>query len=465
MKETKIYADEFCTTFASTTEMLEFLAERAKQSKWIRKPTRMLKLVPLEKEAETIEEACEKELEGIVEDTEKNTQLVLKVNKDFYPVRDCAIHTILKRAGINGTGLKKLEKATYAKVVNYCLQVAKGDALIKVADGKVSAVHGGDDHDYCVLDMQTIFNMTSDYLKAHFKGSTYLEGSGSFDHSIVSAMWTLGGNQELLDTYHQALEDHGIEDKSLAPALRLTTSDVAVSGVNLYPMMLSQTSNRVINLGSPIKLSHDRAIIGETGSGKTSLAKLFMEFYSPDKGHIYVDGAELQNFEVQEIRKAVVYVSQEDFLFTASVRENLKMGNEEISDEEMIEISRKMGVHQFVSKMERAYDSVLEERGKNLSKGQRQKLSLTRAILRHPKILILDEATSNMDSISEREILNYIKGIRDITLILISHRINVIADSDCIYVLQKGNIVARGTDKQLKEQCKLYRQLYGEEEK
>ena len=137
MKETKIYADEFCTTFASTTEMLEFLAERAKQSKWIRKPTRMLKLVPLEKEAETIEEACEKELEGIVEDTEKNTQLVLKVNKDFYPVRDCAIHTILKRAGINGTGLKKLEKATYAKVVNYCLQVAKGDALIKVADGKV----------------------------------------------------------------------------------------------------------------------------------------------------------------------------------------------------------------------------------------------------------------------------------------------------------------------------------------
>ena len=258
MKETKIYADEFCTTFASTTEMLEFLAERAKQSKWIRKPTRMLKLVPLEKEAETIEEACEKELEGIVEDTEKNTQLVLKVNKDFYPVRDCAIHTILKRAGINGTGLKKLEKATYAKVVNYCLQVAKGDALIKVADGKVSAVHGGDDHDYCVLDMQTIFNMTSDYLKAHFKGSTYLEGSGSFDHSIVSAIWTLGGNQELLDTYHQALEDHGIEDKSLAPALRLTTSDVAVSGVNLYPMMLSQTSNRVINLGSPIKLSHDR---------------------------------------------------------------------------------------------------------------------------------------------------------------------------------------------------------------
>ena len=132
--------------------------------------------------------------------------------------------------------------------------------------------------------------------------------------------------------------------------------------------------NILNNINIKIRKGDNVAIIGETGSGKTSLAKLFMEFYSPDKGHIYVDGAELQNFEVQEIRKAVVYVSQEDFLFTASVRENLKMGNEEISDEEMIEISRKMGVHQFVSKMEREYDSVLEERGKNLSKGAKTEI-------------------------------------------------------------------------------------------
>ena len=189
-----------------------------------------------------------------------------------------------------------------------------------------------------------------------------------------------------------------------------------------------------------------------------------MQFYSPDTGNIYVDNIEFKNFDVREVRKAIVYVSQEDFLFTASVRENLKMGNDEISDDEMIEISRKMGVDQFISKMERGYDSVLEERGQNLSKGQKQKLSLTRAILRHPQILILDEATSNMDSISEREILSYIKSIQNLTLILISHRINVITDSNRIYVLQKGNIVADGTDEELKKQCELYRQLYGEEE-
>ena len=160
MNETRIYADAFETTFANTKEMLEFLAERAKTSQWIRKPTRMLRLVPLEKEAETIEKACTKQLEGIVEDTEKNTQLVLKINGEVYPVRDCAMHTILKRAGVSGTGLRKLEKATYAKVINYCLKVARGDALIKIADGKVSAVHGGDEHDYCVLDMEAVFSMT-----------------------------------------------------------------------------------------------------------------------------------------------------------------------------------------------------------------------------------------------------------------------------------------------------------------
>ena len=113
------------------------------------------------------------------------------------------------------------------------------------------------------------------------------------DSSIVSAMWTLGGNQELLDTYHQALEDHGIEDKSLAPALRLTTSDVAVSGVNLYPMMLSQTSNRVINLGSPIKLSHDRGATLQ--DFRNNLDKIFSRYQEAVKGIVGLMDIDIQN--------------------------------------------------------------------------------------------------------------------------------------------------------------------------
>ena len=188
MNETKIYADAFETTFANPKEMLDFLAERAKVATWIRKPTRSLRLVPISQEAEHMEVSSTADWEDILKDTEKNTQLALKVRGETYPVRDCAIKTILDRAGISGAGLRKLEKSNYAKVVNYCLKVAKGDALIKIADGKVSAVHGGDSHDYSILDMRAVFETTMQYLDTNFKGSSYMEGSGAFDHSIVSAM-------------------------------------------------------------------------------------------------------------------------------------------------------------------------------------------------------------------------------------------------------------------------------------
>lgn len=181
MKELNVYADEFQTTFANVGDMMCFLTERGKASKWIRKPTKSLRLLPLEKELDQMEDVPSE----ILKDTERNTQLVLKVKGELYPVRKCAIRTILSRAGVSGTALRKLEKPTYARVVNYCLQVASGDSLIKVSDGKISAVHGGDAHDYCILDMKTIFETTMKYLHKEFKGSTYLEGSGMYDHFIV----------------------------------------------------------------------------------------------------------------------------------------------------------------------------------------------------------------------------------------------------------------------------------------
>ncbi len=258
MNEARIYADGFATTFADTKEMLEFLANRGKNSQWIRKPTRMLRLIPLEKGADKLKGTSGNSLDDILEDTEKNTNLLLKVNGQTYPVRNCAIQTILSRARVNGYGLRDLKTETYARVVNDCLKVAKGDALIKIADGKVSAVHGGDEHDYSILDMREIFATASEYLQVHFKGSEYMEGSGIYDHSLVSATWILGGSQELLDTYRNALKINGIEDHIEAPALRLTTSDVAASGANLYPMLICESASHTLSLGSPIKLAHDK---------------------------------------------------------------------------------------------------------------------------------------------------------------------------------------------------------------
>ena len=214
-----------------------------------------------------------------------------------------------------------------------------------------------------------------------------------------------------------------------------------------------------------IKEGQKIAIVGPTGAGKTTMVKLLMRFYDVNSGEINIDGHNIKDFKRGELRKMFGMVLQDTWLFGGTVKENIKYGNEEATDGEVIEAAKAAHVHHFIKTLPKGYNSILNEESSNVSAGQKQLLTIARVILANPKILILDEATSNMDSISEREILNYIKGIRDITLILISHRINVIADSDCIYVLQKGNIVARGTDEQLKEQCELYRQLYGEEEK
>ena len=125
MNETRIFADAFETTFANPKEMLDFLTERGKTATWIRKPTRSLRLVPITQETEPAPDTSVADWEEILMDTEKNTQLALKIRGESYPVRDCAIKTILDRAGISGSGLRKLEKSNYAKVVNYCLKVQR----------------------------------------------------------------------------------------------------------------------------------------------------------------------------------------------------------------------------------------------------------------------------------------------------------------------------------------------------
>jgi ATP-binding cassette subfamily B protein len=202
------------------------------------------------------------------------------------------------------------------------------------------------------------------------------------------------------------------------------------------------------------------AIVGSSGSGKTTIAKLLMKFHSAEVGNIYINGEDILNISTESIRTNIVYVSQEDFIFSGSIKENLKFGNETISDETMLDMAQVFGIHDFVKDMPRLYDSILEERGANLSKGQKQKIALTRAILRKPKVLILDEATSNMDLMSENKILNELKDMKDLTLIIITHRLDSILNSDCIYVMEEGCILARGNHKELLNICPKYEKSY-----
>lgn len=253
MNEAKVFADGFQISFAEEKELLGFLHNRSQTSKWMRKPTKELQLVPIEKLRQTKAAIGDTE---VLSDTEKNTQLMLKTKEAYYPVRDCAIKTILNRAGISGSGLNRLDKKNYARVINMCLQTAKGVSLIRVADSKISAIHGGDYCDYKILDTEAIFRETILHLEKEFPGFRYIPESGSYDHTTVTAMRELTGQPELVKLYQEALDAHKVSQKIYAPALRLSTSDVAAKSVTLYPMLLCEGNNQTINLGHPIRLQH-----------------------------------------------------------------------------------------------------------------------------------------------------------------------------------------------------------------
>lgn len=222
-----------------------------------------------------------------------------------------------------------------------------------------------------------------------------------------------------------------------------------------------QSINALKNINFKLKAGEKVAIVGRSGSGKTTLAKLLIKFYLPQSGNIKINDQNIGEISSYSIRQNIIYVSEEDYIFTGSVKQNLTLG-ESFSDEEILDISEKMGIHDFVKGIPGKYDGILLEKGRNLSKGQRQKIALARAILRKPQVLILDESMSNLDCFSENRILNLLYGNKKMTLIIISHKMNNIIDSDCIYVMDKGQIVAQGTHKELFENCSLYKTILSE---
>lgn len=260
MTDQKIYADNFRCTFDDPGDFIQFLKERKENSRWMTAPSRNLVFESLEKNTQMGELYLKLyDHDGraeIIADTMENTSLLLKVNGETYPVRSCAIKSILERARISGHALNKVSKSIFTQILNYCMDVASGDSLIKVADDKVSAVHGGDPKDYAILEILPLVQCVRSILDRDFAGNHFL--TANFDHSIVTAIWSLDGQaNELMETYRQAVAEKGVtEAMSARPGLRFTTSDVGVSAANLYPILLLGGSNRIIPLGEPLKLDH-----------------------------------------------------------------------------------------------------------------------------------------------------------------------------------------------------------------
>jgi ATP-binding cassette subfamily B protein len=192
------------------------------------------------------------------------------------------------------------------------------------------------------------------------------------------------------------------------------------------------------------------ALVGESGSGKTTLAKLLLKYYLPEKGEILIDDYNIRDISYEALRDRIGYVPQDVFLFSGTIRENIAFGSNNVSMEEIVEAAQKSRAHDFINKLPLRYETLVGERGSNLSGGQKQRIAIARAILKKPDILILDEATSNLDTATEQAIHQTIDYVsQGITTIIIAHRLSTILSCDKIIVLQDGEIAEIGSHQEL----------------
>ena len=210
-----------------------------------------------------------------------------------------------------------------------------------------------------------------------------------------------------------------------------------------------------------VKNGQTIAFVGHTGSGKSSIINLFMRFYEFDRGQILIDGQDIKDYSQEALRKSIGLVLQEPFLYHGTIASNIRMYHEELTDEEIRQAAAFVDVADFIESLPGGYDHPVTERGSTLSTGQRQLLAFARTIAAQPKILILDEATANIDQETEEMIQNSLKKMRQgRTTIAIAHRLSTIQDADCINVLDKGKIIESGNHDQLIALGGTYKKMY-----
>jgi ABC-type multidrug transport system fused ATPase/permease subunit len=203
------------------------------------------------------------------------------------------------------------------------------------------------------------------------------------------------------------------------------------------------------------------ALIGHTGSGKTTLASLVPRFYDVTAGRLTVDGADVRDVKLTSLRRAIGVVAQDPFLFSASVRENIAFGARDATDEEVEHAARLAQAHDFITALPEGYDTVIGERGITLSGGQRQRLAIARALVLDPRILLLDDATASVDATTEARIRSGLREVmRGRTTIIIAHRLSTIALADELVVLDEGRVAARGTHEELIQTSPVYQDIY-----
>lgn len=254
----------------------------------------------------------------------------------------------------------------------------------------------------------------------------------------------------------------------LEPENKLTeqtlTIDKIIGNIKFTNVNFAYGSRKPIyqNLNLTINAGQWVGIVGPSGSGKSTLAKLLLKNYSIQSGEILIDENNINQIDTVSLRSLIGYVPQDIFLFSGSIYDNITLHNKNYNISDVIEAAKKAGADSFIQKLPKKYETILGEHGIGLSGGEKQRIALTRALLGKPSLIILDEATSNLDNSSEQDIHNVIKSLNksNITVILIAHRLSTVINCDNILVLQNGSLVQQGTHKKLIRCPGVYKQLW-----
>ena len=249
-----------------------------------------------------------------------------------------------------------------------------------------------------------------------------------------------------------------VVDKPDSLNVETVRGDVKFEGVGFH---YAEGEPVLRNVEMHIPAGHTVALVGPTGAGKTTIVSLLMRFYDVREGRILLDGVDIRDITLDSLTKQMAVVPQEPYLFSGTVRENIRYNRAGASDEDVVRAAEAVGAHDFIMNMEKGYDTPLQERGGNLSVGQRQLISFARALVADPRVLLLDEATANIDTYTETLIQRALDELlRDRTAIVIAHRLSTIRNADSIIVLDDGQVVEEGRHAELAAGGGLYARLY-----
>jgi ATP-binding cassette subfamily B protein len=282
-------------------------------------------------------------------------------------------------------------------------------------------------------------------------------------------LWPLTRLGNTLDQYQRAMASTNRVMDLLDTPIAIHTGDIRLPVSSIKGELEFKNVTFSYNQRKPIlqyfsltlPAGKTTAIVGATGSGKSTLVKLILRLYEVQYGNIYLDGIELNNLNLKDLRRAIGLVSQDVFLFHGTVAENIAYGSFEATNREIVNAAKIAEAHEFIAQLPDGYNTIVGERGQKLSGGQRQRIAIARAVLKNPPILILDEATSAVDNETEAAIQRSLERItKNRTTIAIAHRLSTVRNADCIFVMDEGIVVESGQHEQLLEQDGVYASLW-----